>query len=339
MVIGYIPSAEDINASESLGKRLKGQSDEETLTNILEWQHTNIRFWGLRGNQVLQIAFISLIFSLVFIITISLRWLFYMSWKGIILNLYLPVLILAVLALAMVYLYLEEELRKDFSLKCGLESLVVPFYAFKPNLNFEQISRYKFGVCRDYAKLTACLLLNSFKGQDPEIYFVPARDHVATGIKLENNIHMLDQRLPIFTIRGWIAFWKPSKRVLATGKKLYKGKLYSFDEREIAVWLKSDDEFTKRSSADKEKMALMLDKKLQSLMKFGGQKVKEYDVLPLKGWAKYYENDHVVDYSIARLLEHMIYNKVYENGINSKLTGIEVALDGVEDLKAILYTM
>ena len=44
------PTVEDIENKElvKLAKRLKGDSDKETLTNILEWQDRNIQFWWER---------------------------------------------------------------------------------------------------------------------------------------------------------------------------------------------------------------------------------------------------------------------------------------------------
>lgn len=45
------PTVEDIENKElgKLAKRLKGDSDKETLTNILEWQDRNIQSWKERG--------------------------------------------------------------------------------------------------------------------------------------------------------------------------------------------------------------------------------------------------------------------------------------------------
>jgi hypothetical protein len=45
-----VPALEDINneSVKRLAERLKGRSDKETLTNILEWQEKNIQFWADR---------------------------------------------------------------------------------------------------------------------------------------------------------------------------------------------------------------------------------------------------------------------------------------------------
>jgi len=46
----FLPTLKDIENKElgKLAKRLKGDSDKETLTNILEWQDRNIQFWWER---------------------------------------------------------------------------------------------------------------------------------------------------------------------------------------------------------------------------------------------------------------------------------------------------
>lgn len=46
----FCPTVEDIENKElgKLAKRLKGDSDKETLTNILEWQDRNIIGWSNR---------------------------------------------------------------------------------------------------------------------------------------------------------------------------------------------------------------------------------------------------------------------------------------------------
>ena len=47
---GYCPTKKEINNSEivSLASRLKAESPEDTLTNILDWQGRNISFWTER---------------------------------------------------------------------------------------------------------------------------------------------------------------------------------------------------------------------------------------------------------------------------------------------------
>ena len=47
---GYCPTTREVanSAIKELAKRLNGESDRETLTNILEWEDANINFWDER---------------------------------------------------------------------------------------------------------------------------------------------------------------------------------------------------------------------------------------------------------------------------------------------------
>jgi len=46
----YLPALEDIGNIEvkRLAKKLRGQSDKETLTNVLEWLERNVQYWPER---------------------------------------------------------------------------------------------------------------------------------------------------------------------------------------------------------------------------------------------------------------------------------------------------
>ena len=47
----FLPSLEDIENEDlkKLANMVKGDSNKETLTNILEWQHNNLLYWMERG--------------------------------------------------------------------------------------------------------------------------------------------------------------------------------------------------------------------------------------------------------------------------------------------------
>jgi predicted transglutaminase-like protease len=70
--IGYHPTLKELKNKEviHLSKRLKGESDKETLTNILEWQDKNIYFWTERW----PLAPWSLIISLGFLLIFCVAW-------------------------------------------------------------------------------------------------------------------------------------------------------------------------------------------------------------------------------------------------------------------------
>ena len=63
------PTVEDIENKElgKLAKRLKGDSDKETLTNILEWQDRNIQFWWERWAFDCLLKVLGLISGIIFI--------------------------------------------------------------------------------------------------------------------------------------------------------------------------------------------------------------------------------------------------------------------------------
>ena len=76
---------------------------------------------------------------------------------------------------------------------------------FKVSLPLSKMLEYKMGICRDYAKLTASLLVNLYPNS--KIYFFTIPRHVATGIKLGNRIYILDQKLPLLEPEAWLSRW------------------------------------------------------------------------------------------------------------------------------------
>jgi len=60
--------------------------------------------------------------------------------------------------------------------------------AFKSSLPIRKILRYRLAVCKDYAKLTATLLLNSY-GSEDNIYFITIPQHVAAAIEIKDKIY------------------------------------------------------------------------------------------------------------------------------------------------------
>lgn len=51
------PSIEDINQTNDLAERLRGKNNEETLTNVLEWQDQNIEYWYERSDLFFAMYF------------------------------------------------------------------------------------------------------------------------------------------------------------------------------------------------------------------------------------------------------------------------------------------
>ncbi|CAG0982939.1 hypothetical protein METP1_01873 [Methanosarcinales archaeon] len=91
----FCPNLEDIENEDlkELARKLKGDSEKETLTNILEWQHRNIQYWMERG--ILEIPWLFLtpfyfflsIFASVFVF--SLFYLISLSFLGPVWSIYI----------------------------------------------------------------------------------------------------------------------------------------------------------------------------------------------------------------------------------------------------------
>jgi hypothetical protein len=58
------------------------------------------------------------------------------------------------------------------------------------NMPVKTILDWRLAICRDYARLIASLLYNLFP--DKELYFIDMPGHVVAGIKLDNEIYILD---------------------------------------------------------------------------------------------------------------------------------------------------
>jgi len=76
---------------------------------------------------------------------------------------------------------------------------------FKLSLPVSKILEYRLGVCRDYARLTAALLVSLYPNS--RIYFFTFMGHVAAGIKIGDKVYVLDQKLPILKPESWLIRW------------------------------------------------------------------------------------------------------------------------------------
>ena len=190
---------EDIENDElkKLAERLKGDSEKETLTNILEWQDRNIPPWWERWPLVP----IFLILILVLITLLSL-----LLFSPIFRLLIAGILAMIIISM-MVYLYIRYGIflrEKSIKEKISRFKEVVED-TFRLSLPVDKILEYKLAVCRDYAKLTASLLFNVYP--DSELYFISIPRHVAAGIKIKNKCYVLDKRLPILSLDKWLIKW------------------------------------------------------------------------------------------------------------------------------------
>jgi len=323
---GYCPTPDEIENSKikSLANRLKASSHTETLTNILEWQEQNIVFWTERhpiSSLLLTllacicwaIPIIIAVFLIIILILIPLKnqivlvWLLQVTiWFIQNAQWFIAIFASSIVTLLATIISILHSNRK-FSWKEVPKALI---NVFTPNVSLDFLLENKLGVCRDYAKLTACLLSNIYP--NAEIYFVKAPYHVATGIKIGNKLYMLDQRLPIVTIDRWVEYRKHRKSDKIEKFNPVNGTLQNIDKRTFLQTKKRPELNAERLA---EKMAELLNIKKQTVGKEISLKI------PWKNGVILYEEDGIVDYSLARWLKRKISSELIK--IN-QITKIEV---------------
>jgi predicted transglutaminase-like protease len=175
---------------------------------------------------------------------------------------------------------------------------------FWPSISIDFLLEYRLGVCRDYAKITACLLLNI--SPNAEIYFATAPNHVATGISVDNRLHMLDQRLPILTIDKWNDYRKPKKSDRIERFDSVKGIIQKADK---ATFLQTEAKYGYELNTDS------LAKTMMELMNIERQpddetiSLLEPMLIRWKNGVTLYKENEMTDYSLARYLEMRISNE------------------------------
>jgi len=83
---------------------------------------------------------------------------------------------------------------------------------FTASLPLAKMLEYRMGICRDYAKLTVALLLHLYP--ESEVFFFTLLGffgHVATGLRINDKIYILDQNLPILEPEAWLTLWRKEK--------------------------------------------------------------------------------------------------------------------------------
>jgi predicted transglutaminase-like protease len=187
---GYWPTSDDIGNDKvkSLASRLKAESYKETFTNILEWQERNIVFWTERHPiptilySIVEAFVVVFFIGLLSLTVLIIRNIQLLSWLPWFIVIWSVMLVSSVATTLTILIWIIRSNRK-FPWKevpRGLKN------AFWPNISMNFLLENKLGVCRDYAKLTACLLSNIYP--NAEICFASAPGHVATGINIENGL-------------------------------------------------------------------------------------------------------------------------------------------------------
>jgi predicted transglutaminase-like protease len=297
---GYCPSLAERKNSKivELAERLKADSEKETLANIAEWQNNNILYWFERSylSPALWVLVpVSLGSLLGFLIEL---------WRspatlGMI---YSPliVMILWILGTVTATLKVLTIFIIVYYRKMPLKHLYNVFTISNP---IDFFVEKRLAVCRDYAKLSACLLFNIYP--EREIYFVHAPSHVSTGIMVGENLYILDKYLPVATFDKWHKRWHKRRLALARDKKVERAE----DVYMESVPLNSVLPKTNSSELDKNGLASELERLLN--IQRSKEKSEKIPILILhwKKGAVLYEDDEIVNYSIAQRLKKMISNE------------------------------
>jgi predicted transglutaminase-like protease len=293
---GYCPTSKEIQSDDikELAGRLKTNSDKETLTNVLAWQDSRISYWHERWTL-----------PIVFLFSLAVAFFFYTL---IFLN---PLIfVLAFFSsigfglgiLATIFLLVRS---RKIPIWSGLNSV----YAGSIPMDF--LVKHKLAICRDYAKLTACLLRNIYPNQ--EIYFASAFQHIATGISIKGRLYMLDKFLPLATIDKWSERWKSKKPL----KRLIGNCIESVNMNSFLSNMSS-------TKLDKEKLAIEMSRLLNIKGQTNNVNPSSLEILRWKKGNILYEEDEFVNYSLSKLIEKNIFN---ERVSLSQVTKLEVLQD------------
>lgn len=306
---GHCPTAEEIRNSEIkiLANRMKGHSREETLTNILDWQERNLEFWTERHPlRSMLLAFISgstvigsfAFFALIIFAALVFHFFSFLSLVTWYSAIWLTITLTGAILILMIMVQVIHSNRKIPRYE-GLKNALVNSIPIKALLE------NRLGVCRDYAKLTACLLLNIYP--DAEIYFAYAPSHVATGIMIENKLYMLDQRLPILTLDKWNKY----RHLKGKLDKLGKNILESVNTKPFLSQ-------TSNESLDTQQLTQTVTKLLNIKELIDDKELLSLKIIWKNGAIKY-QNEELVNYSLRRLLETRISNELVQVNQITKL--------------------
>lgn len=312
--LGYSPTSNELKNEniKKLATQLEGESDKETLTNVLEWQQRNIGFWSERWpiSTIFLVSSIMLVAS----VLIAAIYVFLSVLTVLPILFWLIILFGTITATTFSIIFLVLLLNRKIPLKevpRGLKNV------FASSISMSFLIKYRLGICRDYAKLTACLLSKLYP--DSEIYFFHAFQHVAAGVRIKNDrFYVIDQSLPIYTAEKWDKRWR-----LNGIEKLAKNSLEGVKKEDV---LKAIN----KSRLDIKKLAV----KMEKLLNVGGNQTGTKTVpMTLGKGAIRYEDDEIVNYSLARLIKLKASSELVNI---DKITGIEIERHK-DDLKILIH--
>ncbi len=351
----YVPTIEDLKNKEIklLASKLKGDSDKETLTNILEWQDRNLKYWeerwltatiltfllilsaftlfmyfnainpavlgllvlGIIGLILLETSLFKFIYHLVFLLVLVVTYVAIITsnLQSITLRSETFLFILAVSLLLGAFLSLIVSLIMKYK---NIKSTVPEFRledTFKLSLPVEKILKYRLSICRDYAKLTAALLLTLYEGK--EIYFTLIPKHVATAIKLNEKLYVLDQRLPILTLDKWADKWK--KRLKKKKLNVELVMISKVNDKIKTEWLKEKFQAENNVPSNVNLNLREITKKLKEILRVNN-KIKSHNKtleveIPLKKASVLFENNEIVIFSLIEAIKNRIEDELAGN--------------------------
>lgn len=344
LYIQFLPTKKDLKSQrlKELASRLRSDSKNKTLINILEWQDRNIKAWEERwifptilnylviisigiissfgktnpclllllipllflGNITLNIVFI-LIVLILFILLIPL----FFSLSSSILSISSTNFLIFILFSFILGAFIS--LLKYLSLKYRNLKNHIPDFdirdTFKLSLSIDKILKYKLSICRDYAKLTSALILTIYPKE--EIYYVLIPQHVAVGIKLNDRIYVLDQKLPILILDKWKEKWrmKLKKRNL----KINFVRVYLEDKN---IKIKSLTQAEAVCDLSKPDLNDLINETRRSLnLKNKKPKIKSTSEIYLKDFMTIFSNDDLVKSSIQEAIKNNIRDELATN--------------------------
>ncbi|MEM2147999.1 MAG: transglutaminase-like domain-containing protein [Candidatus Bathyarchaeia archaeon] len=365
----FLPSKEDLESNEAkeLSKLLVGDSCKETLTNIVEWQERNIQYWDERADMftlllILSITafvfvlipvqqylwilplivlcflflgdfmtfFISALFLTIYIIIAILVFVYVANTSVIIMAVGLSVIFGSILSLLLYgilkYRHLKRAVR-EFKFED----------AFKLSLPVKKILQYRLAICRDYAKLTAALLINSFNSKD-NIYFMCIPNHVATAMEIKGRIYFLDQHLPIKTREKWIEYWSRryfdsflSRLPFQNIRKRMPLQLYKLivEDGEIRMNEVSRQKMHNVKNIPRVDVNTLTKKIVSKLgIKQISDKSEPDAKITFRYFALYCDEDEIVEFSLLKAIINRLHSELCDN--MRKITKIEMLQNEVD---------
>jgi predicted transglutaminase-like protease len=311
-----VPTKEEIDNEEVkiLSNRLRANTPKETLTNILEWQDRNLKFWEERWFTSNSLRLISRLLFMCIILAFVTE---VLSLTSITL-----IFVITIFLLLGASIPLIVNLVKKYK---NVKRIIPEFRigdTFKISLPVEKILKYRLSVCRDYAKLTSALLLNIYPNS--ELYSVSIPNiHVATAIKINNKMYMLDQKLPVLTLEKWVQIWK--ERLKKKKLKLDLIRIIKDMEGIKTKRAKYTESIGQINKIDTTKIVDELKRKLEIKEIDKGPNFKDYLEITIPLYAYLYEEDDITEFSIIESIKNRIEDEltgkikeIYNLTINQK---------------------